>query len=289
MDLKELDNIFLLHKDKIPYSAHTKKRTDIKIKNNLCAYETAQNALKSNTFYDGIGIVLGNTSKGNLCGLDIDNCINEDGAMSENAREIVAFLDTYTEISISGNGIHCLFYANKKGKSCKNNNVDGCKCLELYDKNRFFTLSGNTLNNKKIEYRQKQCNVIYDKYFNVDNKRAPDKVTTSYNTTKQYNKSNINDYLSVIDKAMLKDYKLRSYWNGNRLYCDESRNDLGFFQKLAHYTDCNATIMQDLALCSPYFEQKDIKHKNKWLKRKDYLQRTINRAIDNYRSPQSEY
>jgi len=289
MDLKELDNIFLLHKNKIPYSAHTKKRTDIKIKNNLCAYEMAQNALKNNTFYDGIGIVLGNTSKGNLCGLDIDNCINEDGAISENAQEIVALLDTYTEISISGNGIHCLFYANKKGESCKNNNVDGCKCLELYDKNRFFTLSGNILNNKKIEYRQKQCNVIYDKYFNVDNKHAPDKVTTSYNTTKQHSKSNINDYLLVIDKAMLKDYKLRSYWSGNRLYCDESRNDLGFFQKLAHYTDCNPTIMWDLALSSPYFEQKDIKHKNKWLKRKDYLHRTINRAIDNYRSAQSEY
>ena len=282
MDLKELENIFLLHKNKIPYSAYTKKHTDIKIKNNLCSFEMARNIYTSNKYFDGIGIVLGNTTKGTLCGLDIDNCINEYGQISDNAQEIINLLDTYTEISISGNGIHCLFYADKKGTSCKNNNVDGCKCLELYDRNRFFTLSGNILNDKNIEYRQAQCNLIYDRYFVFDNNNAPDKVKKARKIIHETNKSDISDYLLVIDKAMLKDYKLRNYWLGNSLYSDESRNDLGFFQKLAHYTNCNPSIMRDLALSSPYFNQKDTKHKNKWLKRKDYLQRTICKAIECY-------
>lgn len=280
MELKDLENIFLLHKNKIPYSAYTKKRTDIKVKNNLCSYQMAQKTHKCNSYFDGIGIVLGNTTKGTLCGLDIDNCINEYGQISDNAQEIINLLDTYTEISISGNGIHCLFYADKKGINCKNNNVIGCKCLELYDKNRFFTLSGNTLNDKNIEYRQEQCNIIYDKYFNFDNnKSASNKVIKTHNTIYSYNKSNVLDYIKVIEKAMLKDNTLRQYWLGNGAYSDESRNDLGFFQKLAHYTDSNPIIMRELALLSPYFNQKDIKHKNKWLKRKDYLQRTILKAI----------
>ena len=147
-------------------------------------------------------------------------------------------------------------------------------------------MSGNTLNDKNIEYRQAQCNLIYDRYFAFDNNKAPDKVKKARKIVQETNISDSADYLLVIDKAMLKDYKLRNYWLRNSLYSDESRNDLGFFQKLAHYTNCNPSIMRDLALSSPYFNQKDTKHKNKWLKRKDYLHRTINRAIDNYRSAQ---
>ena len=45
----------------------------------------------------------------NYCGLDIDNCIDSNGVISEQAQELIDLLDTYTEISRSGKGIHCIF------------------------------------------------------------------------------------------------------------------------------------------------------------------------------------
>lgn len=94
----------------------------------------------------GIGIVLGNTPYGNLCGLDIDECIDSDGNIAPEAQELIDLLDSYTEISISGTGIHVLFFAEKITDKCKNTSLEWCKALELYDKDRYFTLSGRRIN-----------------------------------------------------------------------------------------------------------------------------------------------
>lgn len=286
MKLKEFGNIFLLHKNKMPYSAYTKKLTNINNRANLCSYEMAQSAYNNCNYYDGIGVALGKTSAGTLCGLDIDDCIDKQGNIAKNALEIINLLNTYTEKSISGNGVHCLFIADKKGKICKNNSLEWCKCLEIYDKSRFFTLSGNILYKKDVELRQKECNIIYEKYFIPKQDNAMPYITAPMivKSNKNHCKSKTMGYISVIERAMLKDLKLAKYWHANGIYSDESRNDLGFFQKLTHYTDCNSEIMRELALISPYFNHKDAKHKEKWVKRKDYLERTIFKAIENYRS-----
>ena len=281
MELKELDNIFLLHKNKIPYSAYTKKRTDIKIKNNLCSYEMAQNTHKNNSYFDGIGIVLGHTTKGTLCGLDIDNCIDKYGNISDNALEIINLLNTYTEISISGKGIHCLFFANKIGGNCKNNNINWCKCLELYDKNRFFTLSGYTLNDKNIEYRQEQCNIIYEKYFCKYDKIKQS--NQSFRKNENFNNSARiygNDYLNYI---FSKDKKFKSYWFRTISISDESSADYGFLNKLKYWLDGNPILMKEWFLKSPYFMQKDDSHKNKCLGKDrngiSYLEFSINKIL----------
>lgn len=91
----------------------------------------------------GIGIVLGNTPSGNLCGIDIDKCINEQGIIAPEALEIIKFIDSYTEYSPSKKGFHILFYAKKKGNKCKNTKLKWCKCLEMYDGNHFFTITGD--------------------------------------------------------------------------------------------------------------------------------------------------
>ena len=97
----------------------------------------------------GIGIVLGEIDETyTLCGLDIDDCMDENGNIAEEAQEIIDLLDTYTEKSPSGKGIHCLFYATKKGLKCKNNKLSWCKCIEIYDGDRYFTLTGKELNSE---------------------------------------------------------------------------------------------------------------------------------------------
>jgi putative DNA primase/helicase len=55
--------------------------------------------------YDGIGIVLDRSF--GLVGYDADVCING-GTISETARKHIAARNSYTEISLSGSGLHVL-------------------------------------------------------------------------------------------------------------------------------------------------------------------------------------
>lgn len=55
---------------------------------------------------EGAGLVL---ARG-YCGVDLDGVIDENGNLAPIAARIVEVLDTYTEISPSGRGLHCLLY-----------------------------------------------------------------------------------------------------------------------------------------------------------------------------------
>ena len=70
--------------------------------------------------FDGIGFVFdGEVGDDGLCyvGVDFDRCI-EDGKLLEPARSRIARLQTYTEVSVSGTGIHCIARA-KPGATVK--------------------------------------------------------------------------------------------------------------------------------------------------------------------------
>ncbi len=84
---------------------------------------------------DGIGIELGD----GLCGIDIDHCVDEHGTVSPQARDVIKVMDSYTESSVSGTGIHIIFEgAIPDGARRKNG-------LEMYSDGRYFTLTGNLL------------------------------------------------------------------------------------------------------------------------------------------------
>ena len=225
--------------------------------------------------YKGVGIVFTDTDKGRLCGIDIDKCIDKNGNIAPEALEIINTIDSYSEISINGRGIHILFYAHKKGNICKNNNLKWCKCIEMYDKSHYFTLSGNIINDKGIMYRQNACDTIYDKYFS----NAECKLNTTKEPKKKlFTDKQIKDYKEHFQFALSVDETLRKYYNGIRPTKDESSNDLGFCSKLAHWLN-DYGLIKEYFLNSPYFMLKDQKHKDKCLKRDDYLKRTIERAL----------
>lgn len=56
---------------------------------------------------EGPGLVLAD----GYCGIDLDHVIDESGTLAEWAQTIVDRLDTYTEISPSGNGLHLIIYS----------------------------------------------------------------------------------------------------------------------------------------------------------------------------------
>lgn len=87
----------------------------------------------------GVGVLLGQ----GLCGIDIDHCRDPStGSLSEMAAQIIDQMQTYTEASPSGTGVHLLFWGKKPDGPCRKSSIG----LEMYDGGRYFTVTGNALN-----------------------------------------------------------------------------------------------------------------------------------------------
>lgn len=91
--------------------------------------------------FDGIGFVF----YGDFSGVDIDHVINkETGAIDEGAAGTIARLNTYTEYSPSGTGTHSYFLGGFDGPACGH---VGYSPYEIYQKGRFFTVTGHVYGN----------------------------------------------------------------------------------------------------------------------------------------------
>ena len=189
-------------------------------------------------------------------------------------------LDTYTEISKSGRGIHCIFIANKIGNVCKNNDLDFCDPLEMYDRGRYFALTGNIIRNKDAEYRQEECQKVYELYFKSKEQKIITTCSENKERTGKKYKGYGADYLNYIFE---RDKKFKKIWFREITITDESVTDLAFFSKLAYWLDEKTDLMQEWFYKSPYFNGKDEKHRKKAL-RPDYIKRTIEKAISYYRN-----
>lgn len=98
-------------------------------------YETCVAAVERGE-YDGIGFEFGS----GYVGVDLDHCRDvETGQIEDWASDIVAHLDSYTEASPSGSGVHII---------CKGALPEGRRRMgpiEMYDTARFFTVTGERL------------------------------------------------------------------------------------------------------------------------------------------------
>jgi putative DNA primase/helicase len=99
--------------------------------------------------FDGVGIVLTGNSLANglyLIGLDFDYCFI-DGELDDASRQAIDLLDTYSEISPSGEGIR-LFLLHDKPIQARKNKVDG-KSREIYSSERYLTVTGHAIGEAK--------------------------------------------------------------------------------------------------------------------------------------------
>jgi putative DNA primase/helicase len=85
--------------------------------------------------YAGLGFVF--CSGDPYTGIDLDNCVSEDGEIALWALEIVRYLDSYTELSATGTGIHIIV----RGDVPNRRKGD----VEIYSSKRFFTVTGHVV------------------------------------------------------------------------------------------------------------------------------------------------
>lgn len=111
----------------------------------------------------GIGFVF--TEDDPIVGVDLDDCRDPDDGILENwAHDIVTRLDSFTEVSPSGTGVHVLV----EGELPEGRNRHGD--VELYDDARFFTVTGDHLSEtpQTIEARQDALAAVHAEYVAQD-------------------------------------------------------------------------------------------------------------------------
>ncbi len=110
---------------------------------------------------DGVGFVV--TAADPFCGIDLDHCVDaETGTVADWVRGLVDFFNSYTERTPSGTGLRIWLRGRKPGAGCKQGLADRA-AIEVYDRERFFTLTGFRLEGAPttIEPRQVQLEALY--------------------------------------------------------------------------------------------------------------------------------
>lgn len=106
----------------------------------------------------GIGFMLGS----GYFGVDLDNH-EESAEFDDLVSEFVVALNSYSERSHSGKGVHII---------CKGSLPVGARrkgCVEMYDSGRFFTMTGNVINPVQIFDRTEEIKPLWKKYLNANN------------------------------------------------------------------------------------------------------------------------
>lgn len=235
----------------------------------LVTWSSYEAAIKVVAGYDGLGFVFCATDP--YTGIDLDHCRNnETGAMDTWAQDIISKLNSYTEITPSGTGVHIFVKAklppggNRKGP------------VEMYDQARYFTVTGNHLAGTPttIETRQQELNDLHAETFS---KPAPSQVRGSVGQP-----VNLDD-AELIKRAMnaTNGEAFTRLWNGDTSAHggDDSAADLALCGHLAFWTGNDESRINTL------FKHSGL-YRPKW-DRKDYSTRTVTKSCGSGNTYQS--
>lgn len=273
-ELKELDQWIcwkLENRDgkatKIPINPRTGGNAMSNNKETWASFETALEACFQNK-YSGLGFMFSNEN--DILGIDIDHCRNiETGELSEQAKDILSTLDSYSELSPSESGIHILCKGKLPDKGRRNG------CIEMYETGRFFTVTGKVLTDysRNIEERTETLSLIHSKYIAKQQKQQDVRTFTSVSL----------DADDIIRKASeaANGSKFQSLFSGNwqGMYTSQSEADLALCNLLAFWCGCDFNKMDEL------FRQSGL-YREKWNKQHGadtYGNMTLNEAIRNCR------
>ncbi len=218
------------------------------------------------THFDGIGIMFAN----GLVGIDLDHHIGDDGSLSDLAREIVASLKTYWEISPSGHGLHAFGFGELppgRRKSTRHG-------IEMYSMGRYFTVTGKHLDGTPMAVNRLNGELadLHRRVFGGAKPEAPPRLMRAAQPV------NLNDHeLIERAKSASNGAAFNRLWHGDISgHPSQSEADLALCDMLAFWTGREAVQMDRL------FRQSGLM-RGKWNERhssdgQTYGQMTIDKA-----------
>lgn len=224
---------------KAPVSPHDGSFADTTSKATWGTFDEAITACQRYRTLAGIGFVF--SADDMFCGVDLDNCVDENEEIKPWALELIEKLDSYTEISPSRRGLKVFLKASKPGNRCRKANHDGE--IEIYDRDRFFTVTGERLQKfpADVNHRQESLNTIYACVFGNDLTDVAPTSIAKTNTAKNESAAILLSDEEIIKLACKKTRtgdKFQSLWDGkwNEHYNSASEADSSVVFTLAYYT-----------------------------------------------------
>lgn len=237
--------------------------------NSWTTFENAAEALKSKRH--GINAIGFAFEGSGVCGIDLDHCIDHNGKITDFAKDVLEKVQSYTEYSPSGTGLHILAHCSKlfSGKGINR------KEIEIYQGGRFFTVTGKHYGSAPTELND--CTEAVLSIYNTftsdttgavcalkdDSNKVAD--LTEHNSIAALNAScspsisaNFSDN-ELIDKARnaKNGAKFDALWRGDYSgYKSQSEADLALCTSLAFWTGNDASRIDKLFQLSGLFRPK---------------------------------
>lgn len=227
---------------KIPTDPKTNEPGKVNDPDTWGRFRTAVESWK-NTDVEGLGFVF--TDDDTLAGVDLDDVRDPDtGKIETKARDIINSLDSYTEISPSGTGVHVLVKGFKPPGRTRNDDI------EMYDRDRYFTVTGNHLEGtpKEIEVRQDELRAVHADYL----QRNAESDASGENEPPSAELGSVGELPSniepeeILERAKRND-KFQRLWKGDHSgYPSHSEADMALCCSLAYRTGGDKQLMDDL-------------------------------------------
>lgn len=198
----------------------------------------------------------------NICCIDLDHCIDEDGKYSELAQEVIRKAGgTYCEKSVSGKGLH--LFGKTEGMDLRAFSQDGD--LEFYQKTHFIAMTGNVLGETAL--------------LNFDTSPVKEVLERKCNKRNEISGfglgieglSNMSD-IEVVERACNSKHGeiFKALYEGEDLQNNHSNSDMALMNRLAFW--CNGDKEQMLRI----FATSGLYRENKSI---NYYESTVIKAI----------
>jgi putative DNA primase/helicase len=246
---------------KVPYSV-TGDKASATDSATWAGFTAAAESYKSGPF-DGIGFVF--RHGGGLTGVDLDGCVLSGGGLEPKAAAIVNALNSYTERSVSGGGLHVIVRAalEKGVRTSARSRID--IPVEIYPHGKYFTMTGNVLGERRqIAEGQSAIDYLIGVIAPPASKNKP---------REEKPKREYLDNDELIKRAMnaVNGDKFKRLWSGDTSMHggDGSRADAALVRMLMFWTH------GDVERADRLFRQSGLYREEKWGKRPDYRERTF--------------
>lgn len=244
-------------------------------------FENALEMLRLSPNIAGLGFVFAKEDP--FAGIDLDSCRDPcTGVIKPWALAIIAQLASYTEVSPSGTGVKIIIRAKKNGDRCRTAYEDGA--IEMYDRDRFFTITGQRLTDTPtdVEDRQAQFDLVHELVFGgaIAPKPAMSKapVMASGDGRAPLDDDNI---IKIALRSKKSGETFKALWEGRwqKQFGSQSESDSSLVFRLAFYT-------KDAAQIDRLFRRSGLM-RDKWNEKhgsQTYGEMTIARALENVTS-----